>query len=291
MKQIRLYLPLILATLLALSYQQTSYADLTASQVVSQFNSLNGGVGFRFNALTTPTGQYRGTYSGESRLQAISGTDIPDLSAYTSQTSDSSLGYFQSFCVEPEEQITPGYTVNNAGTLNFANGKTITSYTGQALNLGVAYLYKEFANGTLTGYNYTYGAGRANSAVLLQDAIYFLLGKTADMINASTNWTTNVFLQNLLLKDSVQANWLAVYNPDGTYAIMGDNKVFVMSVVEEKQNPLSREMVQTRQDQLYVTKTGSSTVPEPATIAIWMLGSLGFIGSACRQRFARKKNA
>lgn len=87
------------------------------------------------------------------------------------------------------------------GKLNYdaASGTTSTFVPNICLKVGVDYLYKEFAAGTLAGYNYDYGTNRINTAVELQDAIWFLMGFDAEMkvTNAATAWTTNTFLRDV----------------------------------------------------------------------------------------------
>jgi len=128
---------------------------------------------------------------------------MPDLSAYTSKTSgyDSLAGgdYFQTFCVNAYQSFYPNE--RTTGKLNYdaASGTTSTFVPNICLKVGVDYLYKEFAAGTLAGYNYDYGTNRINTAVELQDAIWFLMGFDAEMkvTNAATAWTTNTFLRDV----------------------------------------------------------------------------------------------
>ena len=304
MKQIRLYIPLILATLLAITYQQSSYADLTASQIQAQFNSLNSGLGFTFNVNTTAPGAYMAGFSsiGAGELQLINApttNQIPDLSAYTSNTAGSN--WFRTFCVTPEISFAP--SGSNSGKLNYTNGNSMTataydsSYNqipSMALSLGAAYLYKQYATGAL---NYSYtdtGTAHYNDARDLQVMIWYLMGRnTVDGVDIASTITTNKYYIDLTTGAFAQAGYTltdakAAYNVDSNYnGLMGDYKVFVMNT----EALLSRSGQAVRQDVLYIAKSGGVT-PEPGTLAIWALGSLGFIGcSACRQRFSSKKNA
>src|ERR1700744_1927647 len=115
------------------------------------------------------TSTYSHGVGGEFRAVGNSGLDaVVDWAAYTSQTSGtishstdgSSQGYssglngdayFQTFCIEYNESFTPGntYSVGISETLN-ANG------TGSAVTLGTAWLYSQFAAGTLNNYS-SYG--------------------------------------------------------------------------------------------------------------------------------------
>jgi len=293
MKYLRLYLPLILATLLASSYQQISFADYAAGtnaqQIVTKFNNMNGGVGYKFSV--SRTGDV-----GEIRVQKMAGTEALDLGAYSidamSKTSDG-LAYFQTFCVasdiafdDSDEHLGKMF-LDSAGKVKLRSALN-DPLDPSVLNLGVAYLYKQFASGALVGYDYINSAGRSSSAVLLQNAIWFLLNQTdAEGYNTLTSWDDNIFLRQLKQIDGNLGNWTADYMPDYNYGnLMGDFKVLVVTA-----KVADSVKGHSRQSMLYLAKIGCSSVPEPATLAIWTLGSLGFIGSACRQRFAKKKNA
>lgn len=90
--------------------------------------------------------------------------------------------YFQTFCTELQEEYTPGgtYTISSVGNNALYNG------TGHPvpITMGVAYLYSQFAAGTLVGYNYTYGSGRSGTAWDLQNAIWTLLGEQSTPLAA-----------------------------------------------------------------------------------------------------------
>jgi hypothetical protein len=81
---------------------------------------------------------------------------------------------FQTFCLEA------GETISAYGTYTaLISNKAITGSAGPGgdpISIGTAYLYSQFAAGTLTGYDYTNPgrSGAANSADLLQKAIWFL---------------------------------------------------------------------------------------------------------------------
>jgi len=82
-----------------------------------------------------------------------------------------SLG-FGSFCIDRAVYINvPGQysaTVYSSG---------IDPNNGNQISLGTAWLFSQFATGTLAGYNYTPGAGRSSSAYELQIAIWILEGQ------------------------------------------------------------------------------------------------------------------
>ena len=83
---------------------------------------------------------------------------------------------FQTFCVERNENISPNTTYDI--TLN-----NITLFTGVNLSVGAAYLYQQFALGTLTDYNYAntpVGSRQSavhGSAFELQRALWYYMGE------------------------------------------------------------------------------------------------------------------
>jgi hypothetical protein len=82
---------------------------------------------------------------------------------------------FESFCIQVGEHIGFG------GTYEYAISSHALGPTGtDEISKGTAWLYSQFATGTLAGYNYTPGAGRATSAGALQNAIWYLEGEIAN---------------------------------------------------------------------------------------------------------------
>jgi hypothetical protein len=83
-------------------------------------------------------------------------------------------GGFETFCVETTVNFTPGFSYS----YNLSN----TDSLGRQLTEGAAFLYYEFATGTLTGYDYNTAntasdkALRKTDAGLLQAAIWWLQG-------------------------------------------------------------------------------------------------------------------
>ena len=77
-------------------------------------------------------------------------------------------GSIQSFCIESSEYINPtSYWVNLSSAANEGG----VPGGVDPLSVGAAYLYSQFAEGTLAGYDYTNtGVGRKTSAGQLQQA-------------------------------------------------------------------------------------------------------------------------
>ncbi len=111
-----------------------------------------------------------------------------DFQALTGQP-----GPFESFCLERPEYVTPGATYevqfNTEAMLGGRNDGDPGPGGGDPLDARTAYLYAQFLAGTLTGYDYTPGAGRSSSAQALQDVIWFLENEAAN------TWTGSA-LQN-----------------------------------------------------------------------------------------------
>jgi hypothetical protein len=80
---------------------------------------------------------------------------------------------FQTFCVETDEYISEGGTYQaEISTTAIKGGKN--TKLGDDLGFHTAYLYQQFATGSLSGYDYEAGSGRLASADALQNAIWFL---------------------------------------------------------------------------------------------------------------------
>ena len=118
---------------------------------------------------------YHSGNGGEFTMLA-SGSTLPGLvNFYDAKTKNvnGTSSTFQTFCIEESEYISYGGTYDA-----ILNNKAINGGAGPAgdpISKGTAYLYYQFAKGTLAGYNY--GSGRATSAGDLQNAIWFLEGE------------------------------------------------------------------------------------------------------------------
>ena len=236
-------------------------ADMNAIDIVAQFNSMNGGAGFRFtsdvsNPLVTATAQ-----TGYANV---------DVSAYATGRGGTASGksYFTTFCVQPNyTAVSPAL-----GRLNFnaANGQTINS-SGTALSLGAATLYKQYATGQLA----VTSTANANA---FSTALKVLNGS-----ETLANWSTNAYLATLT---GSQNYWTQKYDARQRYNEIGDYCVFVMQVTDSSGNR--------GQDFLYLanaTYTKNHDVPEPATMLLWALGGLGVAGSTWTRKRRMKKLA
>lgn len=251
MKHSKLCGVLLATVLVVVAISETSFADLNASEIQANFNSMNGGQGFRF------------TYVSGVTLTTSAGYTNVDTSAYGSSmggTNTSGLSYFKTFCVEPSASVS-GTLV---GKLNYSGGLTQTS-AGFKLSLGAAMLYKEYA------------VDGSRTSTALQTAIQALMG-----ITTVSNWATNTHLAYLLTVNNDKSYWTQAYDPGQYYGEIGNYSVFVMNVTTTSNLD--------RQDFLYIAKANGNggDVPEPATLLLWTLGGLGVFGTS-RARKRRMK--
>ncbi len=84
---------------------------------------------------------------------------------------------FQTFCLEVPEAVGSNphtYTLSQSAVLG-GNG-TLPDGTSSSdpISQGTAWLYLQFSQGILSGYNYTVGIGREQSALGLQRTIWYL---------------------------------------------------------------------------------------------------------------------
>ncbi|SEM09807.1 VPLPA-CTERM protein sorting domain-containing protein [Syntrophus gentianae] len=219
------------------------------------------------SAYTITTGSSFGPYQsgqgGEFTLQAdnalqsilsgyISGTTA-DIKQQNPLSSETQQGTFQSFCLEKDEYLYTGATY--AVTIsNSANGGGKNTNSGDPISLGTAYLYSNFAKGTLSGYNYSYESQRETSAAALQHAIWYLENEET---YADAGGTSNIFLNAVISQFGSLEN--ADDDSNGAYGI----KVANLWVPGHE-----GDLAYARQDQLVAT-------PIPA--AAWLLAS-GLVG-------------
>ena len=117
---------------------------------------------------------------------------------------------FQTFCVEGNEHI-------GANTAYEVVLNDHSVYSGNYLSKGAAYLYSQFAQGTLAGYDY--GSGRLASADQLQRAVWALMGGQVG--------------QSLSLSNPFQALTASVFgdlNAASDAAVPGDYGVYILNM-------------------------------------------------------------
>jgi len=205
------------------------------------------------------TGQYSSGSGGE--FEAVPNADLSWVMANYSPLAKGGPGNgagFQTFCIETSEQFNPGalYNVALSDRAKY-NGVPVTGF--DVISVGTAFLYSQFASGTLSGYNYTYGAGRTAKAAELQNAIWNLEGE-----GGSISAAIATILQGEFGATSTIADW----DDDATGWAYG---VRAMNLTSASDNTI--------QDMLVV-------VPEPTTMIAGALLLLPFGASTIR--FLRK---
>ena len=170
----------------------------------------------------SPYGPYQTGQGGEFTLNALSPSGL-DTSGYAAGvTGGIGLpGTFQTFCIEGNEYIAGYDTIYNASldTYAEAGGQTGATAGKDPVSVGTGWLYSQFAQGILAGYNYDGDTdaqidARRFSAGLLQDALWWLEGEMGLDYDAS-----NIFMAavvGLFGQIGARADGAATY---GVYAL------------------------------------------------------------------------
>ena len=168
-----------------------------------------------------------------------------------------SLGTFQTFCLETTEYIYQNMTfdvVLNDGAVLGGVGGAVGGK--DPISLGTAYLYHEFQNGTLTGYDYATTVGRKTSAAALQNAIWYLEGEGGSLTTAYQN----------LLNAQFGSVANAIADNSGTYAVA----VLNLYALGHAGDP-----AYLRQDQLVCIPISTPTPPVVPVPGAILLGGIG----------------
>ena len=251
-----------LACALAVVSYGVALADLTPQQIKTQFDGL-GANGWSFNSSQSP----------EKVFSATNAASVPDLSAYIASTrgSGGTANYsFYSFCANGAL----GSTASGTATLSY-NPTTGVSQnaSGGVLSVGAAYLYKQYATGQLASFDYAtlpQNAPRSTDASLLASALSILMTRNVTTINNAV--PTNKYIA-AMLQVNTAAYWANTYSLNQRYAEIGDYAVFIMNI--------RNASGASTQDFFYVAKADlgdGGQVPEPATLLLWSLGSIGTVG-------------
>jgi len=127
--------------------------------------------------VTIQSGLYQAGSGGEFDATVIS-PDIPRLPVGS---------VFPTFCMEKNEYITLGNSYY-ASAATYADWGGVAGGPMDPLDPRTAWLYNEFLNQTLSGYDFSTTAGRKQSAEALQHAIWYLeQEETTDQINQLTS--------------------------------------------------------------------------------------------------------
>jgi hypothetical protein len=219
------------------------------------------------DTLVLGTNSYSNGSNGGSYTASGFGTSL-SVSSYSSLVSSTLLGgSFETFCLEPTEYFTPGnsYTFTQASFAFGGAGNTHGAALGggDPLSIGTAWLYSQFAAGTLANFDYS-NTGHKGSNLLLQRAIWYLEDDYSGYLNATAAINGNIFLKNVCIFFGTLGAGQANAAP-GSYGVSALNLT-----TGQTQN----------QSQLYYH------VPEAgSTIALLGLASLGLL--AFRRRFSK----
>lgn len=179
------------------------------------------------------------------------------------------FGNFITFCIEHNENIglpsgPYNYRINSGAVKGGVSGATTTDvntgFSMDNISLGTAWLYSQFAAGTLTqpdGTGSYFGASRFANAGALQDAIWYLEGEGGANNGYVTLASTAAGSLALAQADSLGAYGVVALN----LFVGGDGTL---------ENPGS-----VAQDQLAI-------IPEPTTVTAGALLLLPFAASAIR---------
>jgi hypothetical protein len=201
------YIRALAATAVALAASYLAHGD-TVTLDVSPYGDLNGYGGGEFTALNT------------------------NLSTSSYAASALIGGGFETFCMAYNEEFVPG----NWGGPNysFSLGNAVLSNVGappEYLTAGTAWLYSQFASGTLAGYDYSTGpsSNRALDAEELQLALWWLQSSpgapapnvgdpfVTDVLNAFGGSVSSA-MSAANSTDSDGVSIMVLTNTDGSYA-------------------------------------------------------------------------
>lgn len=156
---------------------------------------------------TITLGYGPGSYSGSNGGGEFSVTSFTGSVPPMGSGAAVSGSYFQTFCVEHDEFVTPGTSYNFKVSTAADNGGANTN-SGDPLGCRTAYLYTQFWNGTLSDYDYQLGAGRAASATALQQAIWYLENEVSYL---SLNSQAKAWVDEATDAVSVGGSWYEQY--------------------------------------------------------------------------------
>jgi hypothetical protein len=219
---------------LALLASPSAMASLTVTLYDTTYNNYS------------PGGEYNAVTTGGSYLANYSSSAIRN-------------GGFETFCID--KSTTFSYGVAYDASLS----SYIVGNSGNQLSLGAAYLYSEFAAGSLSGYNYTTTSARQTSAAWLQKTLWALEGQYSSTVFGASNPFYNLLLSEFSTIAGAQANAAGAYG------------VQVLQLTDSCGNSVQSQLVQCG-----TPSPNVGVVPEPATVVAGALLLLPFGVSTLR---------
>jgi hypothetical protein len=215
-------------------------------------------------------GEFTAKVNDNSLAEYIASYDQAGAPNSTVGVGSTTNGTFQTFCIEHVENFYPGqpYTVIGITASAKAGGMAVSDH----LSIGTAFLYSEFAKGTLAGYNYDLSS-RSASAGALQNTIWWLeneiAGNSGVVPKPSNSFTTLV--ETMFGAVGVQHAGL---NGDGGGA--------AKDAADGQYGVWALNLGVGVQDQLIYKATGNTDVPDGGTTL--MLLGLGMTGMVSIRR-------
>jgi len=183
-----------------------------------------------------------GEFTAIPNADALGAGGTPNLTAYLNSyaaVARNGAG-FQTFCLEYNEHFNWGANYQYGVSSAAVQGGTTTSDT---LSVGTAWLYSQFAQGTLAGY---FGVNRPANAGLLQNTIWYLEGEIASLSPNTFSTAVSAHFGSLA---AAQADTSSIDALNANAAYYG---VWVLNLGDPNSSPAYQ-----KQDQL-IYKTPSS---------------------------------
>jgi hypothetical protein len=169
-------------------------------------------------------------YSGNGGGEFTAYTSVNYLNGYAAENTYN--GGFETFCLETGVDVVLDATPPNP--YNYTLSSATVGTGAMPLSQGAAYLYAQFAQGNLTGYNY--GVGRAGSDLLLQAAIWYLMGQQTYNTSVYVIPTTS----NNIFYAAAANEFGGVAGADANYT---GSEVQVMNLWDAAGNPVQNQLV------------------------------------------------
>ncbi len=228
------------------------------------------------------SGYYDTSFNGgEFNISNVTGAASAAVGYYDSKATAN--GGFETFCLEMNQYISvPGnynYGVSSAaisgGVSTGATGYTSGGVSHDPISIGTAWLYLQFASGTLAGYTYAPGTARGTSAEQLQTAIWWLEN---ELTLTTTQQNANPFLHLITL--SVAQGGLGI--SDSTARATDNGSTYAVGVINMGNAPNYGS-----QDQLVLTAARTPHAVPDGGATVLLLGSVFGGLSFLKRKFSK----